>query len=56
MATLTDADLDSRLVDLTSVPLAELRDLSTSALTTALERVYEAAAYTTGSELQDQND
>jgi hypothetical protein len=55
MANLTDADLDSQLVDLTSVPLAELRDMRTSELVTALERLYEAAAYNTGNELQGQN-
>ena len=55
MANLTDADLDSQLVDLTSVPLAELRDMRTSELVTALEHIYEAAAYNTGNELQGQN-
>lgn len=55
MPTLTDADLDSALVDLTTVPLAELRTLSTSSLVVALERAYEAAESTTGNELQDQN-
>ena len=56
MAHLTDADLDSQLVDLTSVPLAELRDMRTSALITALEHLYEAAAHNTGNELQKQVD
>lgn len=54
MAQLTDADLDSQLVDLTTVPLAELRELSTSALVAALERTYAAAEFTTGNELQEQ--
>ena len=54
MANLTDADLDSQLVDLTSVPLAELRDMRTSELVTALEDLYEAAAWNTGNELQGQ--
>jgi hypothetical protein len=54
MANLTNADLDSRLVDLTAVPLAELRDLRTSALVTALDHLYEVAAYNTGNELQGQ--
>jgi FXSXX-COOH protein len=54
MAQLTDADLDSQLVDLTTVPLADLRDLRTSALVAALEQVYETAAWNTGNELQDQ--
>ena len=56
MANLTDADLDSHLVDLTSVPLAEIRELRASELVTAMEHLYEAAAYNTGSELQEQND
>jgi hypothetical protein len=55
MASLVDADLDSRLVDLTTVPLAELRDLSTSELVEALERTYAAAEFTTGNEVQEQN-
>jgi FXSXX-COOH protein len=55
MANLTDADLDSHLVDLTEVPLAELRDMRTSALVAALQNLYEAAAYNTGNELQGQN-
>jgi FXSXX-COOH protein len=55
MPTLTDADLDSALVDLTTVPLAELRTLSTSALVEALERAYETAEFTTGNEVQEQN-
>jgi hypothetical protein len=54
MANVTDADLDSDLVDLTAVPLAELRNLTTSALVEALERTYAAAAYNTGNELQEQ--
>jgi hypothetical protein len=54
MANLTHADLDSELVDLTTIPLAELRTLTTSALVEALERTYAAAEYTTGNELQDQ--
>jgi len=56
MAHLTDADLDSHLVDLTAVPLAELRESRVSELVTALEHLYDAAAYNTGSELQEQND
>jgi hypothetical protein len=56
MANLTDADLDSQLVDLTSVPLSELRGSRASELVTALEHLYDAAAYNTGSELQDQRD
>lgn len=56
MAHLTDADLDSQLVDVTSVPLAELRDSRASELVTALEHLYDAAAFNTGSELQEQND
>jgi hypothetical protein len=55
MTNVTHADLDSELVDLTAVPLAELRDLTTSALIEALERTYAAAEFTTGNELQDQN-
>jgi hypothetical protein len=55
MANLTDADLDSELIDLTDVSLAELRALTTSALVEALERTYAAAEFVTGSELQDQN-
>jgi hypothetical protein len=55
MTNVTHADLDSELVDLTAVPLAELRDLTTSALVEALERTYAAAEFTTGNELQDQN-
>ena len=56
MAQLTDADLDSQLVDLTAVPLVELRESRASELVTALEQLYDAAAYNTGSELQDQQD
>ena len=55
MANLTDADLDSRLVDLTEVHWAELRHLTSSALAEALERTYAAAEFNTGNELQDQN-
>lgn len=54
MAQLTDADLDSQVVDLTAVPLTELRDLRTPALVTALAQIYEAAAWNTGNELQGQ--
>lgn len=56
MANLTDADLDSQLVDLTDIPLGELRTLTTSALTTALRRMYADAEFITGNELQDQKD
>lgn len=55
MANLAEADLDSQLVDLTAVPLAELRDLTTSELVVALERTYAAAAHVTGNELQEQD-
>lgn len=55
MADLTHADLDSELVDLTTVPLSELRTLRTSALVEALEHAYAEAASTTGNEVQDQN-
>jgi hypothetical protein len=53
---LTHADLDSQLVDLTTVPLDELRSLSTSELVTALERAYATAEFTTGNEVQEQDD
>jgi hypothetical protein len=56
MANLTDADLDSQLVDLTTVPLAELRDLRTSELVTALDQLYRAAEWNTGNELQEKKD
>lgn len=56
MANLTEADLGSQLVDLTTVPLAELRDLTTSELVAALDRTYYAAAHITGNELQEQDD
>jgi hypothetical protein len=55
VAHLTDADLASRAVDLTTVPLADLRQLTTSALVTALEQLYATAEFTTGAEVQDQN-
>jgi hypothetical protein len=55
MANLTDADLDSHLVDVTTISLAELRELTTSALVEALERTYAAAEFNTGNELQDQS-
>jgi hypothetical protein len=61
MANRTNADLDpyptgldSELVDLTAVPLTELRSLTTPALLEALERTYAAAEFTTGNELQEQ--
>lgn len=54
MANLTEADLSSELMDLTAIPLAELRDLTTSELVVALERAYAAAEYITGNELQEQ--
>jgi hypothetical protein len=54
MMNVTDADLDSELVDLTTVPLDELRSLTTSALVNALERTYAAAEFNTGNELQEQ--
>jgi len=56
MANLTDADLDSHVVDLTAVPLAELRTLNTSALVEALEELYERAEHVTGTEVQVQVD
>lgn len=55
MADLAEVDLGSQLVDLTTVPLAELRDLTTSELVVALERAYAAAEHNTGNELQEQN-
>jgi hypothetical protein len=54
MTTLTDADLDSHLVDLTTVSLEELRTLRTPDLVSALRRTYAAAAVNTGNELQQQ--
>lgn len=54
MTTLTDADLDSDLVDLTAVSLDELRNLQTSALANALQRTYADTAFNTGDELQEQ--
>lgn len=54
MTHLTDADLDSEMVDLTMISLAELRDLTTSDLVTALARTYDAAKFNTGNELQEQ--
>jgi hypothetical protein len=54
MAYLTDADLDSELIDLTEISLAELRNLTTSDLVTALARTYAAAEFNTGNELQEQ--
>ena len=54
MANLTDADLDSQVVDLTAVPLAELRTLNTSALVDALEQMYATAERVTGCEAQVQ--
>jgi len=54
MTTLTDADLDSNLVDLTTVSLEELRVLHTPGLVSALQRTYAAAAFNTGNELQQQ--
>jgi FXSXX-COOH protein len=56
MANLTDADLDSHVVDLTAVPLAELRTLHTSALVEALEQIYATAEHVTGDEVQIQVD
>lgn len=56
MANLTDADLDSQLVDLTSVPLADLRELRTSELVTALEQLYRTSEWHTGNELQVKGD
>lgn len=52
--TLTSEDLTSGLVDLTAVPMDELRDLRTPALAVAIRRTLENAAFTTGNELQDQ--
>jgi FXSXX-COOH protein len=54
VANLTDADLGSQLVDLTDLPLGELRNLTSSALVEALENIYALAAFNTGNELQDQ--
>ena len=56
MTNLTHADLDSELIDLTAISLAELRDLNTSALVAALERTYAAAEFTTGDERQVQSE
>jgi FXSXX-COOH protein len=56
MANLTDADLDSQLVDLTTVPLAELRELRTSELLTALDQLYRSAEWRTGNEVQEKKD
>jgi hypothetical protein len=50
------AGLDTELVDLTVVPLDELRSLTTPALTQALERAYAVAEFNTGNELQEQKD
>lgn len=55
MTEVTHADLDSELVDLTTIPLTELRTLRTSALVEALEHAYAVAEFTTGNEVQDQN-
>jgi hypothetical protein len=61
MANRTDAGLDpyspaltTTLVDLTTVPLDELRTLTTPALLEALERTYTQAEFNTGNELQEQ--
>jgi len=54
MANITEVDLGSRLVDLTTVPLYELRSLNTSTLVEALEHAYSAAEFDTGNDLQDQ--
>lgn len=54
MAYLTDADLESETLDLTGISLADLRDLTTSELATALTRTYLAAEFNTGNELQEQ--
>jgi hypothetical protein len=54
MANLTDADLDSQVVDVTTVPLAELRTLSTSELVDALGQMYVTAKRVTGCEAQVQ--
>lgn len=54
MATLTNTDLTSELVDLAGIPLDELRDLSSEVLAAAIRRTYENAASNTGNELQDQ--
>lgn len=54
MANLTEADLGSELVDLTAIPLTELRVLTTSELVVALERAYAAAEHNTGNEVQEQ--
>lgn len=54
MVNLTEADLSSELVDLTAIPLTELRDLTTSELVAALERTYAAAEHNTGNERQEQ--
>jgi hypothetical protein len=53
MATPT-VDLNSELVDLSTVPLDELRHLRTPALELAIQHVYENAANTAGGEVQDQ--
>lgn len=47
-------DLPSDLVDLTAIPLDELRDLRTPALAHAIQRIYERAAISAGREIQEQ--
>lgn len=61
MANRTDAGLGpyptglvTDLVDLTVVPLDELRSLTTPALTEALQHAYAVAEFNTGNEQQEQ--
>jgi hypothetical protein len=55
MTTLTNADLISDLVDLTAIPLDDLRNLRTPALDVAIRHTYEHAAFNTGNERQEQD-
>ena len=54
MANITEAELGSRLVDVTTVSLYELRSLNTSTLVEALDRAYLAAEVDAGNDLQEQ--
>jgi hypothetical protein len=53
VATLAPAALTSDLVDLTAIPLDELRDLHTQELDLAIQRMYERTA-TARNDIQEQ--
>jgi hypothetical protein len=54
MTTPAVVDLTSDLVDLSEIPLDELRNMDDPVIAVAIQRMYQNAAKTAGDEVQDQ--